>query len=100
MIYLAKKEQRKHWPDLRRKTTREMYNELKRAEEKAEPSTAISDDSYGPTLEDTARELYRNSDPEAQRQIQEALAKAQDSFKAHKLNPFAAPGFSKSHHNH
>ncbi|ORZ01490.1 hypothetical protein BCR43DRAFT_487013 [Syncephalastrum racemosum] len=94
VIYLAKATPGKDWTDLRLKSTRDMYDELRRAESTTAPLPHPQ--GFGNNVEDLSRELYRNSNTATQQAIQKTL---QDPPPA-RLNPFAPPGTVPDLHVH
>ncbi|KAG2188574.1 hypothetical protein INT44_001329 [Umbelopsis vinacea] len=85
ILFLRKKEQGKQWPELRYKSTRDVYNELVRAEEKGE-LIQFPDD-----MQSKMKEMFENSDPETRRMMEETYKQARD-MKANggKYDPLAA----------
>ncbi|CAO3685863.1 unnamed protein product [Umbelopsis ramanniana] len=88
VIFLRKKEQGKQWPELRYKSTRDVYNELVRAEEKGEvpkeaPTSQLPDD-----MQSRMKEMFENSDPETRRMMEETARGMKAGGGA--FNPLAA----------
>ncbi|CAO3681904.1 unnamed protein product [Umbelopsis vinacea] len=75
VIFLRKKEQSKQWQELRYKSTRDVYNELTRAEEKGElpkaPTNNFSDD-----MQAKMKEMFEKSDPETKRMMEQTFKQA------------------------
>lgn len=86
VIYLTKATPGKEWTDLRLKSTRDMYDELQRAEGTAE---ALShQQGFRHDVEGLSRELYTSSNLATQQAIQKTLQGPPPV----RLNPFAPPG--------
>ncbi|KAL0095572.1 hypothetical protein F4703DRAFT_1825293 [Phycomyces blakesleeanus] len=76
VLFLRKQDFGKEWTDLRLKNTRDMYNQLQRAEEKGDGPTV-----YGEAIQNMMKTMFSGSEPFA----------GKPSFK-NNLNPFEAPG--------
>ncbi|KAG2221125.1 hypothetical protein INT45_004434 [Circinella minor] len=87
VIYLRKENIGKNWADLRLKTTRDMYDQLKRAESSNTSGSRLvntspisfnissesSSNNSNNTMETIVHEIYQNTDSQTKRKIQESL---------------------------
>ncbi|KAI8139210.1 hypothetical protein BJV82DRAFT_255144 [Fennellomyces sp. T-0311] len=88
IIYLRKANVGRDWVDLRLKSTRDVYDELRRAEAKG---AALP--SFSPTMDSIARDLYNKADDGTKQALH-------DTWNQSKENPFAAPSSSPEDHHH
>ncbi|KAI9493880.1 hypothetical protein BDB00DRAFT_821114 [Zychaea mexicana] len=106
VIYLRKAEVGKHWADLRLKTTRDVYDELKRAEDRGTINSSSNTSAAGictttdttttttsPSMDAVAREIYQNADNDTKRTMQE-------SWKQSNTNPFDVLSKFEEHRHH
>ncbi|KAG2184576.1 hypothetical protein INT43_000485 [Umbelopsis isabellina] len=88
VIFLRKSEQGKSWPELRYKSTRDVYNELVRAEDKGE-TPAVPNAGQTDDIQAKMKEMFQNSDPETRKMMEQTFKQAQ-SMKDGKFDPLAA----------
>ncbi|KAJ2962175.1 hypothetical protein NQZ79_g2673 [Umbelopsis isabellina] len=97
VIFLRKSEQAKVWPELRYKSTRDVYNELYLlttielaclyifiGETPAVPNAGYTDD-----IQAKMKEMFQNSDPETRKMMEQTFKQAQ-SMKDGKIDPLTA----------
>ncbi|RUS15142.1 hypothetical protein BC937DRAFT_92847, partial [Endogone sp. FLAS-F59071] len=83
-LIFKKKEEGKEWKELRYKTTRDLYNDLLRAEEKGDtdtPSAASASAlaSQQDEMREMMRKMYESGDPETKRMMAQTFAQTQDA---------------------
>ncbi|KAH8554509.1 hypothetical protein BGW37DRAFT_517047 [Umbelopsis sp. PMI_123] len=78
VIFLRKKEQGKQWQELRYKSTRDVYNELVRAEEKGELPKQPQNSQLPDDMQSKMKEMFENSDPETKRMMEQTFKQARD----------------------
>ncbi|GAB5586010.1 hypothetical protein Unana1_00910 [Umbelopsis nana] len=90
VIFLRKKEQGKQWQELRYKSTRDVYNELVRAEEKGELPKAPPTNTFSDDMQAKMKEMFENSDPETKRMMEETFKQTRNMKAGGNFDPLAA----------